>query len=219
MPVAVRAPDVRKGHLLITVPVHTDAAEAELGIGIELLAVHLALLHDDLRCGLQCSIVRHGILCQIDVNQQREKARTPPLELSVQVHVARKDVRLPDLLVARIDELALEWDETHTTPRTPVHRIDRRQGITHHEEFPRNLEALLVGIQTPRLHGILTAELLHAARVERLTVIRLLHVDEPLVLDTHDIRIGRTRLGTLPRQGRRLKRRLVVSERHHHEVD
>ena len=155
------------------------------------------------------------------MNKQSQKRLTPLAQLFIQHWINQEHIRLPRLVLLSIrrHELADKLNHADTAPRTTIHRRHRRQLVTHHKELAHDDKLLLVPVERPRLHHVLTRELLHPRRVDRLLVIRLLHVDEPLRLGRHDIRIRRTRFRALPCEHGGLHRGLIVAKGHSHQLD
>ena len=162
----------------------------------------------------------HQILLLIHMDQQCQPRLTPDTKLGVQIIIPGKHIWPPrlQLWIRLVHELAPKHNHPNTTPRATIHGVNRRQPVTHHKELARNPEALLVLKETTSLHHILARKLLHPGSVQRLTVIRLLEVNEPLVLDADDIRIRRTRIRTLPRERRGRQRRAIVTEGIFHQI-
>ena len=123
-----------------------------------------------------------------------------------------------NLFSTRIHEFRFKRHCTNTAPCTTIHCIDGRKGIAQHKDFTSNLKLRLLFKEATCFYIIFTRELLHTRCIQRFFVIRFSHVDESLVPDRHNIRIGCTRFRTLTSHSSGLQRRCIITEHHRHQV-
>ncbi len=194
----------------------TDTIRLETRVDVKgLLILATSLIHN----------VRHGIQAMgdvfrlIEVDQEREEGLAPLAEFLIQFRVARIYIRLLEQQFGAVIgyELGLERNDLDAAPSAVVHGRHRRKTIAHHADLTHDTELLLVAIEGTGLYHVLTRELLHATRVDRLLVVGLLHIDKSAALGRHDIWIRRARVGALSGQHSGLHGRLVVPEREAHE--
>ena len=216
MPCLVGVPERLLDRRVIPSRATTNARLDELAERIVTSLVVLTRLHHNCRDTLDT--VR-ALASLIVVDKEGEERNAPRLHLLIQHVITRLDIAaLINHGVTLRQETAVKRNDTDTAPSATIHGVDRRHTITREEDLARNLEALLILEETTGFNKVLTRELLHTSRINRLILIRLFRLNEAASLNAHNIRIRSTRLRAFPSECCRAERTRLLPKNTGHKL-